>query len=123
MLLGMLAMGDMACNLRLQLESETMVTGDFRKLYRDAWNRLFEVVKLRNQRLRRLDTMAAPAMSVTMATTMIFEFDTDLARQLLVEIDELTPRINAGMEEVNGYAAKTGAPTVQWRSMPGDWGR
>ena len=100
-----------------------MVTGDFRKPYREAWNRLFEVVKLRNQRLRRLDMMAAPAMSLTMATSMIFEFDTNLARQLLAEIDELTPRINAGIEEVNGYAAKTGAPTVQWQSMPGDWGR
>ena len=100
-----------------------MATGDLRKYYREAWNRLFEVVKLRNQRLRRLDMMAAPAMSVTLATSMIFEFDTDLARQLFAEIDELTPRINAGMQEVNGYAEKTGAPTVRWQSMPGDWGR
>ena len=100
-----------------------MATGDLRKQYRDAWDKLFEVVKLRSQHLRRLDKMVAPAMSVTMATSMIFEFDTDLARQLLAEIDELTPRINAGMAEVNGYAAKTGTPTVRWQSMPGDWGR
>ena len=100
-----------------------MVASDFRKQYRDAWTRLFEVVTLRNQRLRQLDMMAAPAMSVTIASSMIFAFDTDLARRLLAEIDELTPRIDDGMREVNGYAEKAGAPTVRWQSMPGDWGR
>ena len=99
-----------------------MFTVDFRKPYRDAWNRLFEVVKLRNQRLRHLDMMAAPAMSMTLATGMIYEFDTDVARELVNEIDELTPRIEKGMHEVNEYADKVGSPHIRWQSLPANWG-
>ena len=99
-----------------------MFTGDLIKLYREAHNRLFDVVNLRSSVLRRLDMMAAPAMSITLATNMIYEFDTDMARGLLAEIDELTPRIEMGMMEVNGYADKIGSPRVRWQSLPGDWG-
>ena len=81
-----------------------MFTGDLRRLYREAWNRLFSVVKMRNNLLRRLDMMAAPAMSMTLATGMIYDFDTDTARELVYQIEELTPHINAGMQELNEYA-------------------
>ena len=93
-----------------------MTTGDLRKLYREAWNRLFEVVKLRNKLLRRLDVMATPAISITLATGMLIEFDTDQARALLAEIDRLTPRLKAGVEEVNQYAGRTGSPVVKWQA-------
>lgn len=80
-----------------------MVTGDFRKLYREAWHRLFQLVMRRNGLLRRLDRMVAPAMNLTPATGIVVEFDTDKARLLLAVIDGLTPRITAGVEEVNRY--------------------
>ncbi len=99
-----------------------MFAVDFRTPYRDAWNRLFGLVKLRNQRLQRLNSMAAPAMSLTLTTGMIYEFDTDLARELLNEIDELTPQIKAGIEEVNGYVDKIGTPEIRWQTLPANWG-
>jgi hypothetical protein len=99
-----------------------MFTVDFRKPYREAWNRLFGLVKLRNQRLQHLNSMAAPAMSITLAASMIYEFNTDLARELLNEIDDLTPQIKAGIEEVNGYVDKIGTPEIRWQTLPVNWG-
>ncbi len=99
-----------------------MVTGDLRKLYRDAWNTLFSVVKMRNDLLRRLDMMAAPAMSMTLATGAIYEFDADMARELVSQIEELRPRINALMQEVNKYAELIGSPRIRWQASPTAWG-
>jgi hypothetical protein len=99
-----------------------MFNVDFRKPYQEAWNRLFEVVKLRNKRLQHLNTMAAAAMSLTLTTGMIYEFNTDLARGLLNEIDDLTPQIKAGIEEVNAYVDKIGTPEIRWQTLPANWG-
>ncbi len=98
-----------------------MNTADFRKPYREAWNKLFGLVKMRNARLQRLNIMVAPALSITLASGTIYQFDTDLARELLVQIDELTPLIEAGIDEVNRYADRTDSPRVRWKSLPANW--
>ena len=81
------------------------------------------LVNLRNDRLRRLDMMAAPAMSTTLTTCVIYEFEADLARELVSQIEELRPRINAGMQEVNEYAEQVGAQKIHWQSLPANWGK
>ena len=100
-----------------------MTSNDARKYYREAWAVLFDVVVLRNNLLRRLDMMTRPAMDLTPGSGMVFEFDSDQARGLLRAIDELTPRIRAGMEEVNKYAEQTGSPKVRWQSLRAGWGK
>ncbi len=87
-----------------------------RRCYRDALNSLYSTVKLRNSLVRQIDLMAAPAMSVTLATCTVIQFDTDRIRQFLADIDELTPRISAGIEEVNLYAEDAGLPRVRWQA-------
>ena len=89
-----------------------MTIGDTWKLHREAWNRLFDVVELRNKLLRRLAILATRAMDMTPATGMVIEVDTGLARQLLDEINTLTPRIFAGVAEVNLYAEQIGKPII-----------
>lgn len=86
-----------------------------RRLYQDAWNRLFSTVRTRNDLLRQLNSMVAPAMSITLATSRIVRMDTDLARQLLDEIDELVPRIDEGIAEVNKHAHNAGLPELHWQ--------
>ncbi len=87
-----------------------------RKCYHDAWNRLYSTLQARNSLLRQIDSMAVPAISITMATNMIVQFDTDLARQLLNDVDDLAPRISEGMAEVNRFAEAAELPKLHWQN-------
>ncbi len=46
----------------------------------------------------------------------VVHFDTDQIRQLLADIGELTPRISAGIDDVNQYADDAGLPRVHWQA-------
>ncbi len=98
-----------------------MVTRDCRWLYQDAWNRLFSLVKLRKNLLRRLDMTAALAMAMSLAAGVIYDFDADTARELVNQIDELTPRISSDMEHVKQYADQAGLHRVRWQTSSGSW--
>ena len=94
-----------------------MTIDDARTLHQKAWDSLFDLVMLINGLLQSLDIMARRAIGITPVTGFVIEFDTGLARQLLDEIDTLTPQVSAGIEEVNQCAGKIGKPQIQWRPM------
>ena len=94
-----------------------MTAGDARTSYGKAWDRLFELLVQRNKSLRCLNMMVSLTTEVTPATGMVIEFDTSLARQLLDEVDTLTPRISEAIEDVNKDAEKIAKPQIQWRKL------
>jgi hypothetical protein len=95
-----------------------MTTSDDRKAYREAWSRLYELVNRRTRLLRRLDAMVEPAMKIMPATGMVIVFSTDQAREILAQIDDLTPLIDRAIEETNRWADKIRSPTVRWQISP-----
>ncbi len=94
-----------------------MATANVRELYDLAWHELFDLVESRSKLLRKLDMMARMAMDLTPATGMVIEFDVSRAEQLLAGIDDLMPRISAGIQKVNGYAEQCGRPTIKWQNI------
>jgi hypothetical protein len=94
-----------------------MTTADARRFHQEAWTRLYDLIVMRNKLLQRLDIMAGRAVSATPASSMVFEFDTTQARDILAKIDELTPRIAAAMNEANQYAEQLGKPRMRWQSV------
>ncbi len=87
-----------------------------RRYYQEAWDRLFRAARSRSTLARQLQSMAAPVVPLMLSRNIVVQFDTDLARQFLDQIDETTASINASMAELNKYASKAGLPKVHWES-------
>ena len=94
-----------------------MTIGDSGTPYGEAWERLFQLLLRRSNLLRHLELMVSLTKEGTPAAGMVIEFDTPLARQLLDELDTLTPLISAEIEEVNKYGERIGKPQIKWRKL------
>jgi hypothetical protein len=94
-----------------------MIPSSARELYDEAWHELFDLVESRNKLLRSLGMMSNLAMEVTPAAGMVIEFDVSRAEELVAGVDELTHRISAGIQRVNSYAEKCGAPSLKWQNI------
>ena len=94
-----------------------MTTADARRFHQEAWTRLYDLIIMRNKLLQRLSIMAGRAVSTAPTSSMVFEFETTQARDILEKIDELTPRIAAAMNEANQYADQLGKPRIRWQSV------
>lgn len=94
-----------------------MALPNIREMHDEAWNELFDLVMSRNEVLKRLDMMAKMAMDMTPATGMVIEFDVTRAEELIAAIDDLTPRISAGIQRVNRLAEQCGRPSLKWQNI------
>ncbi len=95
-----------------------MPLDDVRKKHDEAWNRLFELVKLRNNMLRRVGRMAEFAAEFSPATSMFIEFDYDKARELLGSAEAMGPLIDAALEHYNELAKQIARPQVDKKKSP-----
>ncbi len=86
-----------------------------RKRYDIAWNRLFELVKQRNDLLRQLGRIVQYAGDFTLATGMFIEFDLDQAQDILARVQKLTPQIYEAIADVNDYAELIGKSGITRR--------
>jgi hypothetical protein len=94
-----------------------MPTLTYRELYDEAWHQLFEMVARRSALLRSLDMMAKLAMEMTPASGMVIEFDVSRAEELLKQIEEMTDEISGGIQRVNSFAERCGAPSIKWQNV------
>ncbi len=83
-----------------------------RDVHAQGWDRLFALVKQRNDLLRELDRLISAAAELTWASGMVREVDTNRVRQLL---DQLTPQIDVAIEQHNASARQIGKPEVHWQ--------
>ena len=94
-----------------------MPSEDVGPLHEAAWEHLCELVSQRDKLLHSLEAAARVAMDITPAIGVVIDYDSISARDLLDAIDQLTPRIVAQMEELNGYARQIGKPEITWRKI------
>ncbi len=87
---------------------------DAHTLHDQAVEKLSELVQERSRLLRKLARMTTAAADIMPETNLVVEFDIARARDLVAQIEELTPEIAAGVVQVNLRARQIGVPQIRW---------
>ena len=94
-----------------------MTINDVRLLRAAAADRLRDLVKQRNDLLQQLGQMANFAAGFTPDMSKFIDFDAQAAREIIVKVEEITPRINSLIAELNHYSEQLGQHRVDRRSF------